>query len=260
MGPSGENEAGAEAVRMRIRLRWTRLRGLRGVGLLGALLASAALGCQSTRPLGDTTHEFTTGGGMALRVKVQSVRELRFRDIVPQTLDYSCGAAALATLLKYHYDDPVPEAEIIKEMIQHGDPEKIKREGFSLLDLKKYAERRGYATKGFRIGPDVLDRLAIPSITLVHTRGYSHFVVLKGARDGVVYLADPALGQRDQPQEEFVPDWESVVFFVAAQRKAGSGPSPLEAFTTGTPGRKDLVRELDFGLANVRAPLNVREF
>lgn len=226
---------------------------------LGALVAGALFGCQSTAPL-DGSHDVPVGfGGMKLRVDVESVRQIRFHDIVPQALDYSCGAAALATLLKYHYDDPVRESEIILEMIAHGDEDKIRREGFSLLDLKRFADRRGYETQGFRIGPKVLERLAIPAITLVSTRGYSHFVVLKGARNGMVYLADPAMGQRNVPKEEFVAEWENVVFFVAAQRKGGRA-SALEQLSSLPQAPIEMVRDLDLLRYGVRAPFAVREF
>lgn len=241
---------------------WTRTSRSGSRSTTSSLLLAAgfaASACQSPGPL-DGTHDVTTGiHAMTLRVDVESVRDQRFHHVVSQTLDYSCGAAAIATLLRFHYDDPVTEPEIVREMALHGDPEKIRREGFSLLDLKTYAERRGYETQGFRIEPDVLDRLAIPSITLVHTRGYSHFVVLKGARKGVVYLADPALGQRNLPIDQFVKEWEKVVFFIAAKR-TGDKPSPLAVLTSLAPAPERLIGELDLGSIGSRLPLSVREF
>jgi len=225
-----------------------------------ALVASlAAIACQSPGPL-DGSHDIVTGpDGLMLRVQVESVRDQRFHNVVSQTLDYSCGAAAMATLLRYHYDDPVTEPEIVREMVQNGDREKIRREGFSLLDLKKYSQRRGYETKGFSIGPEMLERLAIPSITLVHTRGFSHFVVLKGARGGIVYLADPALGQRNLTTDEFVAEWDKVVFFVAAKR-SGDKPSPLAVLSSLAPAPMHLIDELDLQSIGSRLPLSVREF
>ncbi|MCL4684453.1 C39 family peptidase [Myxococcota bacterium] len=224
---------------------------LAGAGLLA--------GCMWPLPPGDAAYDLPTGfGSMSLRTQVESVRERRFRNIVPQKLDYSCGAAALATLLKFHYDEPIEEADVVLEMLKIGDVERIQREGFSLLDLKHYADRRGFETKGFRIKPEVLERLAIPSITLINTRGYLHFVVLKGARDGIVYLADPALGTREMGFDEFVEDWEGIVFFVAAERD-GTSPSPLEMLVADRTAPVHLVRELDvFALREIR--FSLREF
>lgn len=215
--------------------------------------------CQTTGPLDDPAQDFSTGaGGLTIRTRVESVREQRFRNVVPQRLDYSCGAASLATLLRFHYEDPVPEVEIVTDMLRIGDADRVRREGFSLLDLKRYAEHRGYESKGFRIGPEVLERLAIPSITLINTRGYSHFVVLKGVRDGRAYVADPALGERDLPADEFLEQWSGVVFFVAAKRDS-TDPSPLQMLASARPAPVHLVRELDhFGLQQIN--LNMREF
>jgi len=223
------------------------------VGVLGAV------GCQSTEPLAGGDHEFVFGPGqLHVRAPIESLREIRFHDIVAQHSDYSCGAAALATLLTYHYGKQVGESEVIVELFQTGDQARIRHEGFSLLDLKRYAEAHGYATKGFKISPDVLERLAIPAITLISTRGYNHFVVLKGARQGMVYLADPALGQRQLPENEFLAEWEGVVFFVAARRDS-KDPSPLQNLAGLPRGPTDLVQEiLPSSLTDIKA--GPREF
>ncbi|MFP4904453.1 peptidase C39, partial [Paraburkholderia sp. BR14261] len=64
------------------------------------LSASAALvpvhAQQSTL---DATHLV----GVPVKLPLHSMRDLRYRSIVSQQYDYSCGAAALATLLKYGY-------------------------------------------------------------------------------------------------------------------------------------------------------------
>ena len=38
-------------------------------------------------------------GGGVIKKKVESIKERRLRQVVPQTLDFSCGAAALASLI-----------------------------------------------------------------------------------------------------------------------------------------------------------------
>src|SRR4030067_3094086 len=61
---------------------------------------------------------------------VTSMREMKFKNVVPQQHDFSCGAASMATILKYGYGvDEINEANIVKEMIEKGDPEKIKGKG-----------------------------------------------------------------------------------------------------------------------------------
>jgi len=183
-------------------------------------------------------------GGVKIRRSVETFRAQRFRYVVPQQLDYSCGAAALATLFQHYYGDPVSEAEIIRTMLSGGDTDRIEREGFSLLDMKNFSKARGYRAGGFRIGLGTIDDLKIPAIALVNTRGYSHFVVLKGSREEYVYLADPALGQRKLPIEEFAEEWTGVVLFVAKNRPDGV-VAPLEVLALHRPSPVQIVRDLD---------------
>ena len=117
-----------------------------------------------------------------------------------QQYDYSCGSAALATLLTYQYNDPTSEAGIFKAMWEQGDQAKIKREGFSLLDLKRYLEARGYSADGYDTTLNKLAGVGIPAIVLIRDNGYNHFVVIKGIKDGKVAVGDPSLGARVIPK------------------------------------------------------------
>jgi predicted double-glycine peptidase len=215
------------------------------------LMVGSLLGCQTMETIPPGT-DFQLGfHGVRTRKVVETFREQRFRHTVPQRLDYSCGAAALATLLSFFYGDEVDEEQIIVEMLRAGDVDRIRREGFSVLDMKQYAERRGYETRAFRIKPSVLERLAIPAITLVNTNGYSHFVVIKGTRDQMVYLADPALGERRMGKADFMKGWQGVVFFVAAKRDE-SAPSGLERLQVTRPAPVDVAHRLEsLGLRNL---------
>jgi hypothetical protein len=146
--------------------------------------------------------------GQALfNVRVRSFVELRFENVVRQAYDVSCGAAALATLLQYYYGEQVTEREVIEAMFEAGNKDKIRQEGFSLLEMKRFAERRGYVSRGYRIA-DVhrLRELTVPAISLVTVRGYAHFVVIKGVAQGQVFVADPAFGNRSRPLETFAQE------------------------------------------------------
>src|SRR3546814_6157019 len=48
---------------------------------------------------------------------IRSLRDLRFRELVQQRYDFSCGSAALASLLQYGYGMDVSEQELIKQMM-----------------------------------------------------------------------------------------------------------------------------------------------
>ncbi len=154
------------------------------------------------------------GAGGNFNIKVVSLKEARFRNVIKQAYDFSCGSAALATLLTYHYANPVGEQAIFSDMYQQGDQEKIKREGFSLLDMKLYLARRGINSDGFRASLDKLHEVGIPAIALITTRGYRHFVVVKGISEAEVLVGDPALGAKTYKRDEFEKIWNGILFVV----------------------------------------------
>jgi predicted double-glycine peptidase len=223
------------------------------------VVAAIALAACETPPPAPPGQLFWLGSvGMRVNKPVTSLRAQRFENIVPQKLDFSCGAASLGTLLRYFYDDPVEEDAIILSMLENGDRDRIRREGFSLADMKGYAESKGYETRGYRVKPEILERLAIPAITLVKTRGYGHFVVIKGSQAGIVYLADPAMGHRAMRRDDFMKEWSGVVFFVAAERDPDAW-APLERLDVGANAPVQLVHNLE-RLGRLNLTFNPLEF
>lgn len=153
-------------------------------------------------------------GGMMLNVPVASFQEQKFEQVVPQAFDFSCGSAAVATLLTYHFEQPRSERDIFIDMYEKGDQENIRAKGFSLLDMKLYLERQGYRADGFRISLDKLAEVGVPAIALIDTNGYSHFIVIKAVDDGHVIVGDPALGVRGLEREEFERIWNGILFVI----------------------------------------------
>lgn len=147
--------------------------------------------------------------------KVVSLKELRERGVIRQHWDISCGAAALATLLVFQHDDPVTEAEIARAMLHNTDPNLVRqREGFSLLDLKKFVTARGYHGDGYgEMTLADLDGMA-PAIVPINAGGYNHFVVYRGRIGDWVVLADPAFGNRSMAMDQFQSQWELRMAFV----------------------------------------------
>lgn len=72
-----------------------------------------------------------SSGPAPSRISVVSYRDIPFRTVVRQRYDFSCGSAALATLLRYHYDREVGEEQIFRAMYAAGDQDTIRRVGFS---------------------------------------------------------------------------------------------------------------------------------
>jgi predicted double-glycine peptidase len=150
--------------------------------------------------------------------------------VVHQRWDLSCGAAALSTLLTYDLGDRIGEPEIVMTMLRRSDPVRIRaRQGFSLLDLKRFAVSRGHAADGYgRLDLSHLQRLA-PAIVPTTLGGYNHFVVFRGVRDGHVLLADPAFGNRTMTIDRFEALWPRRIAFVvrpAAGEGAAAGAAP----------------------------------
>ena len=154
-----------------------------------------------------------SGGGL-LTANVTSLKELRFKHTVKQEHDFSCGSAALATLLTYHYDDPVTEEQVFNAMFEKGNKEKIQREGFSLLDMKRYLEANGYHADGYITHLDKVANVGLPVIVLINNGGYLHFVVVKGIDNEQVLVGDPAIGARIIPRPEFDAMWNKLVFVI----------------------------------------------
>lgn len=155
-----------------------------------------------------------TAGGASYRVPVASMKALRFQTTLRQQYDFSCGSAALATLLTHHYGHPVSEAAVFEGMYALGDRARIRREGFSLLDMQRFLAGLGLRADGFELPLPTLFKARLPAIVLVSTNGYQHFVVIKGDGGGRVLLGDPASGTRALALPEFESIWTCRLLFV----------------------------------------------
>lgn len=152
--------------------------------------------------------------GDNFNVQVQSMVDKRFDRIYRQQYDFSCGSATLASLLSFHYNDRVSELTVFQDMYQHGNQERIRLHGFSMLDMKHYLARRGYQSNGFKLSLNQLADIKRPGITIINSNGYMHFVVVKAQRDNEIVVGDPAMGLKIMPREEFEAMWEGRIFFL----------------------------------------------
>jgi hypothetical protein len=147
---------------------------------------------------------------------VRSLQEIRHEGVVIQKWDTSCGAAALATVLTYSLYDPVSERDVARGMLKMTEPLKVKyRGGFSLLDMKHFAELRGYKGEGYRrLTLDGLLKLNSPIVPIVQY-GNPHFVVVRGLDGrGRVSIADPGFGNRTMSVPDFTAAWKDGIGFV----------------------------------------------
>lgn len=163
-------------------------------------------------------------GAGIVHVRTTSLADERFANIVRQSVDYSCGAAAVATILRYAFGLPETENSIIRGLLTVSDLESVKKRGFSLLDIKRFLNTIGYGGAGYKLPLEDLYRVKVPTIVLVTIEGYEHFVVLKKATPEYVYVADPMLGNRRVDTSDFLNTWNGVVFVIASSAYDSSNP------------------------------------
>ncbi len=170
----------------------------------------------------------TAGQPLSQSLRIEPQSEIKFHHIVRQAYDYSCGSAALVTLLNHDLGMSVTEQQAMEGMLAYGEKEKIiERRGFSLLDMKRYAASFGVQSAGFRGEMSDLQTLVGPAIVPIDYAGAKHFVVLRGVRDGLVYIADPSAGKLVFSQREFAALWDNNTLFVVYPPKDALVPHEL---------------------------------
>jgi predicted double-glycine peptidase len=158
---------------------------------IGAAIAASALlrraliaGCTTALfsvPAALSVAQIDIGSGLRVDAPAKSMKDLRDQNVVKQRYDFSCGAAALATILQYGFGEGVTERQLLEDLfasLSEEEKEIARDEGFSLLHLQRVARARGYNAQGFRLPPQQLALLGGPVLVYIEPRGYKHFAVL----------------------------------------------------------------------------------
>ncbi|MDZ7751986.1 MAG: C39 family peptidase [Gammaproteobacteria bacterium] len=195
---------------------------------------AAALAALAGPAMGDGS------GTDAAPAPVRSLVEIRQHHVVLQQWELSCAAAALATVLRHQHNVPVTERSVALGLIDReeylANPDLVRlRQGFSLLDLKRYVDGMGY--DGVGLGrltlPDLRERA--PIIVPVNLQGFPHFVVFRGATADTVLLADPAFGNVTMAVDKFLDGWIEYqdvgrVGFLVTEAEMPAPPGRLAAW------------------------------
>jgi predicted double-glycine peptidase len=188
-----------------------------------AAIAASTAGLAPRAALATGTAQLHGEAGGTYFVQLRTLKEIRyqesFRTTIRQQYDFSCGSAALATLLTHHYQSPVSEETVFRVMYGSGDQEKIQQRGFSLLDIKRYLAAHGYEANGFEVTLDQLAEARTPALAMIRENGYNHFVVLKGVREGKVLIGDPSSGTRIMSRKDFEEIWVDQIVFVISSHQ-----------------------------------------
>jgi hypothetical protein len=226
--------------------------------MLTALSACALTGGCVSAPDGEPTPVWlgaVSTGSPTLAVSVASWKDRKFENLIRQRTDFSCGAAALATIFNYAFGRSTTEQQVLVNMLRVADPDIVRQKGFSLLDMKTYSQSVGYQAEGYRVDYATLQKLKVPSIALLDIRGYKHFVVIRRAWDDRVAIGDPAIGNMTMTRPRFEEAWNGILFVVSGEGYVADNillnpPEPLSAkrlleLTATMPGAE--LAEFGFG-------------
>ena len=168
-----------------------------------------------TETLDSRNDSFTRMHRETVQVKPAIIDQ--FRGIVHQAYDYSCGSAALTTLLNGYtnLNTTLTEQQVMEGLMKFGETDKIvERRSFSLLDMKRFVSAIGFESGGYRGEFSDLVKQGQPAIVPISYAGFKHFVVFKAYKNGRVYVADPALGNISFDEVRFKEIWENNTLFL----------------------------------------------
>ena len=81
----------------------------------------------------NITQSSLSSGPLRESVVLEPKSQLQFRNVIRQAYDYSCGSAALTTLLDYYLGRNLQERQVMDGLLRFGEADKIvERRGFSL--------------------------------------------------------------------------------------------------------------------------------
>jgi predicted double-glycine peptidase len=180
-----------------------------------SILAAASSGLKAqvySTPIRDRDHRFEKD--------VYNWKQLKEVHIVMQKRDYSCGAAALATILKYYWGDNVTEDQILLVIEKLLTPEEMRdriKKGLAISDLRRAAVEMGYLSTIGTLTFQELAKSKAPLVVGISANGYDHFVVYRGIDYTYVYLADPIRGNIRLTHPVFVSQWQKNAALVVAK-------------------------------------------
>jgi uncharacterized protein len=186
------------------------------IKLLLALLFLAATPAQS----------WMEQGSIRGPVALQTWKELRDQNVAKQRLDYSCGAASLATLLRLSHGIQTNEAQVLSQL-------RTSDMAASFRELAEVA-RNHYQlpAQGYALSMEMLQEVRRPLLLYLEIGSNEHFSVLRGIdREGQVWLADPSWGNRFLTAHQFREMWSTrddplyigKVLMIGTHDEAGRG-------------------------------------
>jgi predicted double-glycine peptidase len=163
----------------------------------------------TTPPVRNPAHQF--------QLVPKDWLELKRQHIVMQKTDYSCGAAALATICKYYWGDNVDEELFLRALdsiLTRAEIEDRIKNGLAMSDLRRAAVDVGYQSVVGKTTFEKLTEVKVPVVVGISPEGHDHFVVYRGTDGMWVYVADPIRGNLRMPICEFKKQWQQNAILV----------------------------------------------
>jgi hypothetical protein len=163
-------------------------------------------------PIRDANHQS--------EIVVHNYEWLKQQHIVMQKRDFSCGAAAVATIARYYWGDKVDEDIFLRALdTVLTDEEAVDRikNGLAMTDLRRAAVIAGYQAIVGRLTFAKLAESKVPLVVGIKPGGHKHFVVYRGTDWEWVYVADPIRGNLRMPVREFVDQWQEKAVLVISK-------------------------------------------
>lgn len=135
-------------------------------------------------------------------IQTKSWKSIRDQNIIKQDLDFSCGAASIATLLNGYFKKNITEQQVLK-IIDKGDLMA------SFDDMQRALKVLGFESKGYAVSFETLKTLKLPVIVYVRHRKSDHFSVISGINDNFIQLSDPSLGKVTLSKYQFLEMWNT---------------------------------------------------
>ena len=188
------------------------------VQLLALLVILAIAGgrtaiAQERAPIRDP-HRF-------IQEYIWSYKELKERQVVMQKLDYSCGAACLATIFKYYWGANVDEEYFLtllpKLKLSEAQLKDRIENGLTLTDLRDISNLAGYQASMGKVKFQELAEAKVPVVVGITIRKHEHFVVFRGTDGLFAYVADPIRGNIRITVTEFQRTWQKNAILVVAK-------------------------------------------
>lgn len=120
--------------------------------------------------------------------------------VVAQSGELTCGAAAIATILREVFDAEIDESRIVSQL---GSDSEV-----SMDDLAIVAKMLGCDVEGYALDFDALCNFRTPCVVYMARKTRGHFAVLRGIGRNEVWLADPAVGNVFMCHNKFRRLWE----------------------------------------------------